>query len=88
MRENLTTDIPIELLPALVKLAPIVSMEITLVVGFDLGYRQGFTANGLAKPNVEKIRNAVALAIADPERARIELGIPPASEICEEHQVE
>ena len=88
MRENLTTDIPIEQLPALVKLAPIVSMENTLVVGFDLGYRQGFTANGLAKPNVEKIRNAVALAIADPERARIELGIPPASEICEEHQVE
>jgi hypothetical protein len=34
------------------------------------------------------LRNAVALAIADPERARIELGIPPASEICEEHQVE
>ena len=85
MRENLTTDIPVELLPSLVKLAPLVSMEDTLVVGFDIGYRQGFTSNGLAKPNVEKIRSAVELSIADPKRARIELGIPPASEICEEN---
>ncbi len=84
MTKNVTTDIPIEQLPTLVKLAPGMSMENTLVVGFGLGYRKGFTPNGLAKPDVEKIQSAVELAISDPERARIELGIPPASEFCQE----
>jgi LCP family protein required for cell wall assembly len=82
LKQNVSTDIPVDDLPDLMKLAPKVALDRTLVVGFDNEYRKGYTAKGLAKPDIEKIQQAVELATTDPERARIELGIPPASQAC------
>ena len=84
--QNVTTDMTADELSSLMKLAPKISMDDTLVLGFEDDYRKGYTSKGLAKPDTEKIREAVELVITDPERARIELGIQAASEACEEEE--
>lgn len=82
VKDNVTTDISPDQIPALVSLAPVLSSERVLVIGFDRGYRLGIVAEGSLRPDVEKIRAAVQLAIADPGAVDPGLGMTSASEAC------
>ncbi len=82
VKENLTTDIPPEHIPALVNLAPLLSSARVLVVGFERGYRLGTAAEGSLRPDVDRIRVAVQQAITNPTAIDPELGMKPASEAC------
>ncbi|MGH8916554.1 MAG: LCP family protein [Acidimicrobiia bacterium] len=81
VERNVTTDLPLSKIPYLVNLAPSISSDRVTVVGFDRGFRDGRTANGLSKPDVEAIREAVQLALAGeaPEGS----GIAPAMSACD-----
>ena len=83
VRENLTTDIPPEQIPALVNLAPLLSSERVLVVGFDRRYRLGTVAEDSLRPDVDRIRAAVQEAITDPTAIDPELGLTAAAEACQ-----
>ena len=83
VRENLTTDIPPEQIPALVNLAPLLSSERVLVVGFDRRYRLGTVAEDSLWPDVDRIRAAVQQAITDPTAIDPELGLTAAAEACQ-----
>ncbi|MEX1124999.1 MAG: LCP family protein, partial [Acidimicrobiia bacterium] len=82
VKENVTTDISPEQIPVLVNLAPVLSSERVLVVGFDRGYRLGTVAEGSLRPNVDRIRAAVQQAITNPGSVDPDLGMTPASEAC------
>lgn len=82
VKEHVTTDISPDQIPALVNLAPLLSSDRVLVVGFDRGYRLGTVADGSARPDVDRIRAAVQQAITNPGAVDPELGITPASEAC------
>ncbi|MGA7272555.1 MAG: LCP family protein, partial [Acidimicrobiia bacterium] len=67
IQANVTTDIPLSALPDLIKLAGKVDATGALAVGFDPpDWISGRVGPGFPVPDVEKIRQAVALAIADP----------------------
>jgi len=83
VRENLTTDIPPEQIPPLVNLAPLLSSERVLVVGFDRRYRLGTVAEDSLRPDVDRIRAAVQQAITDPTSIDPELGLTAAAEACQ-----
>ncbi len=83
VEENVLTDIPIELLPDLIELAGDVDATDALVVGFGPpDWIVGRTSDRYPIPDVDKIREAVQLAITDPEAARIEYGLTAAAEAC------
>jgi len=83
VKENLTTDISPEQIPALVNLAPLLSSERVLVVGFDRGYRLGSVAENSLRPDVDRIRAAVQQAITDPGAVDPDLGLTAAAEACQ-----
>lgn len=83
VKENLTTDISPEQIPALVNLAPLLSSERVLVVGFDRRYRLGTVAEDSLRPDVDRIRAAVQQAITDPTAIDPELGLTAAAEACQ-----
>ncbi|MGA7282651.1 MAG: LCP family protein, partial [Acidimicrobiia bacterium] len=62
MKRNVTTDIPLSMIPYMVNLAPELDPARLVVVGFDREYRNGYTANGLGMPDVPKIQAAVQSA--------------------------
>jgi LCP family protein required for cell wall assembly len=82
VNENVTTDISPEQIPALVNLAPLLSSERVLVVGFARGYRLGSAAEGSLRPDIDRIRAAVQQALTDPEAIDSDLGMKPAAEAC------
>ena len=82
MKQNVTTDISSEQIPTLVNLAPLLSSDRVLVVGFDRGYRLGTVAEGSLRPDVDRIRAAVQQALTDPAAIDPELGVKPAAEAC------
>lgn len=67
--ENVSTNLPIGLLPDLIKLADKVDGDRIRVIGFDPTWRAGRTSDGHAIPDIDRIREAVAHVIAgdDPE---------------------
>jgi len=82
VKENVTTDISPEQIPALLNLAPLLSSERVLVIGFARGYRLGTTAEGSLRPNVDLIRAAVQQALTNPGVIDPDLGMKPAAEAC------
>lgn len=63
VEDNVTTDIPLSKIPYIVNLAPIVSSDRMVVIGFDRAFRDGRTANGLIRPDVGAIHAAVQSAL-------------------------
>ncbi len=64
VEDNVTTDIPLSKIPYIVNLAPLVSTDRTVVIGFDRGFRDGRTKNGLIRPDVAAIQAAVESALS------------------------
>lgn len=77
---NLTTDLPVELLPEMVRLVPRIDVNQMRVMGFDSSWRVGRTADGHAIPDVERIRQTVIQMIEDP--ASVESGMTTAEAAC------
>ncbi|MDH3517525.1 MAG: LCP family protein, partial [Acidimicrobiia bacterium] len=63
--ENVDTDIPFDLLPDLIRLLGVVDMDNAIAVGFT---PPDWTI-GPNRPDIPRIREAVALAITDPAAA-------------------
>ncbi|HEU4320006.1 MAG TPA: LCP family protein [Acidimicrobiia bacterium] len=66
---NLTTDMPSEMIPDLIRLTPRVSASTTRLIGFDGAWAKGFTSTGRAIPDIDRIREAVRTTIEDPDAA-------------------
>lgn len=79
---NVTTDIPLDVVPDLLRLAQRVEAGEVRVVGFDRSWRSGWTANRLAIPDIERIRAAVFQTLVDPDLAADQSGILTADEEC------
>jgi LCP family protein required for cell wall assembly len=78
---HVTTDLPVDLIPELVRLAPRISSEEIRVIGFDHKWRVGRTADGAAIPHIERIRKAVRRTLENP-KAAAELGVTTAGAAC------
>jgi len=78
---HVTTDLPLELVPELIRLAPRVSSDEIRLVGFDYTWSIGRTADGHHIPDVERIRSAVRETIENPETA-LEHGVTTVGESC------
>jgi LCP family protein required for cell wall assembly len=66
---NLTTDIPMDTIPDLIRLTPRVSAAGIRVIGFDSKWGTGRTSTGHVIPDIERIREAVRTTIEDPGSA-------------------
>lgn len=78
---NTTTDIPVEMVPDLIRLSARVEAENMEVIGFDGRWRSGRTPEGAAIPDVARIREAIRAMIEDPARAG-EFGASTAAKAC------
>lgn len=81
VESNLTTDLPADLIPELIRLTPRVSAASIRMVGFDQTWGSGHTVTGHAIPDIERIRAAVRQTIEDPS-AHPESGITTADAGC------
>lgn len=81
IEENITTDIPIDTVPDLVRLLLRVSGDDIRVMGFDSAWRGGFTLDSHPIPDVARIREAVRQLIDDPNNASA-VPITTAAESC------
>lgn len=81
VESSMSTDIPVELLPELLRLAPRVEPGNVRVVGFDPTWNVGRTADGHAIPDIERIRQTVVQMIEDPISAE-DLGVASAESAC------
>jgi polyisoprenyl-teichoic acid--peptidoglycan teichoic acid transferase len=78
---HMTTDVPIDLVPELIRLAPQISSNEIRVIGFDAKWRVGRTADGAAVPDIERIRQAVRMTIEEPGSAS-DVGATTAGAAC------
>jgi LCP family protein required for cell wall assembly len=78
---HVTTDVPLDLVPELIRLSPRVSSQSIRVIGFDPTWSIGRTADGHAIPDVDRIRAAVRKTIESPEAAAA-LGVSTVAESC------
>jgi anionic cell wall polymer biosynthesis LytR-Cps2A-Psr (LCP) family protein len=78
---HLSTDLPVEMVPDLIRLAPRVDSERIRVVGFDSAWRVGRTNDGHAIPDIVRIRDTVKETIENPE-ASGDLGVATAEAAC------
>ena len=78
---NLTTDLPVEMVPELIRLTPRVSAAKIRLIGFDATWGVGRTRTGHVIPDVERIREAVRLTIESPDEAAT-LGVTTAEGGC------
>jgi LCP family protein required for cell wall assembly len=84
IKDTVTTDIPLELLPELVALYPKIDREAMVSIRFipptyHLKYRDDGKLGAIA--NIDLVHDHVQLVLEDPQRAVIELGLS-ASEDC------
>jgi LCP family protein required for cell wall assembly len=77
----MSTDVPMDLLPELIRMAPLISSDEIRVIGFDAKWRIGRTSEGAAIPDIERIREAVRVITEDPATAS-ELGATTAGAAC------
>ena len=87
VKDTMTTDIPIDALPELVQLIPLVDLENVVSVRFippeyHLKYRDDGKPGRV--PNIELVHEHVDLVITDPERAIEELGLERLDDVCGE----
>jgi LCP family protein required for cell wall assembly len=69
VESNLTTDLPIEMVPDLIRLTPRVSAADIRMVGFDNTWGNGRTPRDRVIPDIGRIREAVRVTIEDPAGA-------------------
>lgn len=81
VEQNLSTDIPAETLPDLVRLLLSIRSQEIRMVGFDNAWSVGRTPDGHVIPNVDRIRRAVQLTLEDPVAATA-LGVVTAADSC------
>lgn len=81
VENNMSTDLPLDQVPDLIRLAARIDTERTRVVGFDFTWSAGKTAAGYYIPDVDRIRATVKEIIDNPE-ASGELGIATAEAAC------
>lgn len=81
IESNMVTDIPVELIPDLIRLTPRVSAASTRMLGFDSKWGSGRTATGHVVPDVERIREAVRATIQNPDSAS-DFGAATAEDGC------
>ena len=87
VKDTMTTDIPIDALPELVQLIPLVDLENVVSVRFippeyHLKYRDDGKPGRV--PNIELVHEHVDLVITDPQRAIQELGLERLDDVCGE----
>lgn len=63
---NLATDLPVEMVPELIRLTPRISATNIRLIGFDATWGVGRTRTGHVIPDVERIREAVRIVIESP----------------------
>ena len=78
---HVTTDLPMDLIPELVRLTPRISSDEMRVIGFDHRWRVGRTPDGAAIPDIERIREAVQKTVESPDAAA-ELGATTVEAAC------
>lgn len=78
---NLSTDIPVDLLPEMVRLLPRIDPHEMRVIGFDSTWRIGRAPRGAAVPDIDRIRATVREIIDDPASA-IDSGVMTADAAC------
>ena len=81
VESNLTTDLPIDMVPELILLTPRVSAADIRMVGFDDTWGIGRTARGRVIPDVHRIREAVRVTIGDPSSAE-DFAVTSAGQGC------
>lgn len=81
VKTSMSTDVPVDLLPDLVRLAPRVEPENVRVIGFDSTWNVGRTDDGHAIPDIERIRRTVVQMIEDPAAAE-DMGAATAESAC------
>lgn len=79
---HVTTDVPLDELPALIRVAGRVGVGEIRVMGFDNTWRSGWDARGFAIPDLDRIHTAIHETITDPEAAAKSFGITEADEEC------
>lgn len=67
VESNMSTNMPVELVPELIRLAPRLSGDQMRVVGFDSKWGTGRTRYGAVVPDVERIRAVVRETVENPE---------------------
>jgi anionic cell wall polymer biosynthesis LytR-Cps2A-Psr (LCP) family protein len=85
IKRTMITDIPVQTLPELVKLLPMVDLENVVSIRFippeyHLKYRDDGNKGGIA--NIDLVHEHVQLVIDDPERAIVELGLEALDDLC------
>lgn len=85
IKRTMTTDIPLEALPELIKLIPAADIDNIVSVRFippeyHLKYRDDGKPGRVA--NIDLVREHVQLVINDPERAVRELGLEQLEDVC------
>jgi polyisoprenyl-teichoic acid--peptidoglycan teichoic acid transferase len=83
IKDTVTTDIPLGLLPELVQLYPKMDLENVVSIRFipptyHLKYRDDGKLGAIA--NIPLVHEHVQLVLSDPERARVELGLTDSEE--------
>lgn len=78
---HITTDLPVDLIPDLIRLLPRVDPEAVSVIGFDPTWSKGHTPEGYAIPDVARIRSVISETLNDPVSVS-ELGVESAAEAC------
>jgi LCP family protein required for cell wall assembly len=85
IKDNMQTDIPIEVLPLLIELKPVIDLENLVSIRFippeyHLKFRDDGGLGGV--PNIQLVHEHVNLVIEDPARAIEELGLDQLDELC------
>jgi LCP family protein required for cell wall assembly len=87
IKETMLTDIPIDALPKLVDLKPIIDLDNVVSIRFiPPDYHLKFRDDGKPGrvPNIDLVHEHVSLVLADPERAVQELGLNQLEDVCGE----
>jgi LCP family protein required for cell wall assembly len=87
IKDTMLTDIPIDALPKLVDLKPIIDLDNVVSIRFiPPEYHLKFRDDGKPGrvPNIDLIHEHVDLVIADPQRAVEELGLNQLEDVCGE----
>jgi LCP family protein required for cell wall assembly len=87
IKDTMLTDIPIDALPKLVDLKPIIDLDNVVSIRFiPPEYHLKFRDDGKPGrvPNIDLVHEHVSLVISDPERAVQELGLNQLEDVCGE----
>ena len=79
---HVTTDVPREEVPLLIRLAGSLDTHEIRVVGFDNSWRRGWDSRGFAIPDPDRISAAVAETLEHPEAVDERFGFPTSAEAC------